>query len=127
MTPTLRIDRWLWFARFFKSRSLAAKACTERRVRVNGTVVSKSNHQLRAGDVLTFPQGKEIRVVKVVELGTRRGPAAEAQTLYDDLTERTQPKLKDISQEPVQAVRDRGAGRPTKAERRDTMRLIGRT
>ena len=65
MSESLRIDRWLWFARFFKSRSLAAKICAERRVRVNGTIVTKPNHRVRTGDVLTFPQGREIRVVRV--------------------------------------------------------------
>ena len=57
MNPRLRIDRWLWFARFFKSRSLATKMCAERRVRVNGTIITKSNHQVKTDDVLTFPQG----------------------------------------------------------------------
>lgn len=86
MSESLRIDRWLWFARFFRSRSLAARVCMGRRVRVNGTVVTKPDHRIRIGDVLTFPQGREIRVVRVTGIGSRRGPAVEARTLFDDLS-----------------------------------------
>ena len=126
MSPSLRADRWLWFARFFKSRSLAAKVCTERRVRVNGTVITKSNHQVRVGDVLTFPQGKKIRIAKVVALGSRRGPAAEAITLYEDLSERPEPKRKDDPSQAEQVFRHSGAGRPTKSDLRDIMRFVGK-
>lgn len=126
MTPSLRVDRWLWFARFFKSRSLATKVCAERRVRVNGTVIAKSNYQVKTDDVLTFPQGREIRIVKVLELGSRRGPAAEAQTLFEDLTPRPEQKDKDELQEMNQALRDHGAGRPTKSDRREIMRFVGK-
>tara|TARA_B100000029_G_scaffold65935_2_gene58851 strand:- start:115 stop:498 length:384 start_codon:yes stop_codon:yes gene_type:complete len=126
MSTSLRIDRWLWFARFFKSRSLAAKTCVDRKVRVNGSVVAKSNHQVRTGDVLTFPQGREIRIVRVVELGTRRGPAAEAQALFEDLTEQTDDKGAASNYDSGQARRDDGAGRPTKADRREIMRFLGK-
>lgn len=91
MSESLRLDRWLWFARFFKSRSLAARVCADRRVRVNGAVVAKPDHRVRTGDVLTFPQGREIRVVRVAGIGSRRGPAVEARTLFDDLSERADP------------------------------------
>ena len=80
-----RLDKWLWFARFFKSRSLAQKLCETGGIRVSGTLVSRAHHTVRAGDVLTFAQGRHIRVIEVVALGTRRGPAAEAQALYRDL------------------------------------------
>ena len=126
MNSSLRIDRWLWFARFFKSRSLATKICAERRVRVNAIVITKSNHQVKTGDVLTFPQGREIRIVKVLELGSRRGPAAEAQTLFEDLT----PLPEKIATKDLRKIdpglRDHGAGRPTKADRREIMRFVGK-
>ncbi len=125
MSESLRIDRWLWFARFFKSRSLAAKICSERRVRVNGAVVARPNHRLRTGDVLTFPQGREIRVVRVAALGLRRGPAAEARTLFEDLSERPGPGRAEHPSPAGPARRDGGAGRPTKADRRDIMRFVG--
>ena len=80
-----RLDRWLWYARFCKTRSLATRLCQAGKVRVNRARVRKSHYSLRVGDVLTFPQGREIRVVRVLALGERRGPATEARTLYEDL------------------------------------------
>ncbi len=83
---TLRVDKWLWQARFFKTRSLAAKRVAEGKVRVNAVRVSKPARTIAPGDVLTFPQGHVIRVVRVLALGQRRGPATEARTLYQDLS-----------------------------------------
>lgn len=84
-STTERLDKWLWQARFFKSRTLAAKAVSNRRVRVNQEVVVKSHHRVRPGDVLTFPQAGAVRVVRIVDVAERRGPASVARTLYDDL------------------------------------------
>jgi len=81
----MRLDKWLWFARFCKSRSLATKLCEAGRVRLNRVVIEKAAAQVRPGDVLTFPQGTQIRVVRVLSLGLRRGPASEARGLYEDL------------------------------------------
>jgi len=80
-----RIDKWLWCARFFKSRTLAADACNAGRVRISGLLVSKAHHAVKPGDVLTFAQGPHIRVVRIAALGVRRGPAVEARGLYEDL------------------------------------------
>jgi ribosome-associated heat shock protein Hsp15 len=80
-----RLDKWLWCARFFKSRSLAAKACHDGRVRVSGQEAAKAHYSLKVGDVLTFPLGPNIRVVRVMALAMRRGPPAEARGLYEDL------------------------------------------
>ena len=86
MTPEwIRLDKWLWQARFFKSRALASKICAAGRVRIDGERVTKAHATIRPGHVLTFPQARDIRVVRVVALGTRRGPAVEARTLYEDL------------------------------------------
>jgi ribosome-associated heat shock protein Hsp15 len=82
---SIRIDKWLWYARFFKSRSLAAAAVTQAVMRVNGARVTRAAHPLRPGDALTFAQGGTIRVVRVLALGQRRGPASMAQELYVDL------------------------------------------
>ncbi|WP_179380575.1 RNA-binding S4 domain-containing protein [Jannaschia marina] len=79
-----RIDKWLWQARFFKTRTLAARVVSDGRVRLNGVHVTKTSATVGPGDALTFPQGDRIRVVIVRGLPTRRGPASEAQTLYDD-------------------------------------------
>ena len=87
----LRLDKWLWQARFFKSRGLAAEVIEAGHVRVNGTRVSRPGRDLSPGDTLTFPQGRRIRVVRVLALGVRRGPASEAQALYLDLDAPTTP------------------------------------
>ncbi|OBY24477.1 RNA-binding S4 domain-containing protein [Leisingera sp. JC1] len=108
--PKIRIDKWLWHARFFKTRSLAAKQVSAGHVRLNGTKASKPAQSVAPGDVLTFAQGKVIRVVKVEAIGERRGPAPEAQALYFDMTEK---------QEKVPAnPRFEGKGRPDKKARR---------
>ena len=118
-TESLRLDKWLWYARFFKSRTLASRLCAAGRVRINRRVVDKAHAMLRAGDVLTFPQAHAIRVVRVRALGTRRGPAAEAVTLYEDLAP-PEPARSDTA-----APRAPGAGRPTKSDRRAMERLKG--
>jgi ribosome-associated heat shock protein Hsp15 len=81
----LRLDKWLWQARFFKTRAIAASLVAGGHVRVNGTPVSRPGRDISTGDVLTFPQGSRIRVIRILALGLRRGPATEAQDLYTDL------------------------------------------
>lgn len=80
-----RLDKWLWSARFFKSRTGAAALCAAGKIRMSGRVISKAHVTVRVGDVLTFPLGRHIRVVKVLQLAARRGPATEARSLYEDL------------------------------------------
>jgi ribosome-associated heat shock protein Hsp15 len=79
-----RLDQWLWFARFVKSRSLAARLCAAEAVTVNGSPVKKANHPIRMGDIVVLPQGGWQRTVRVVALGIRRGPAPEARLLYEE-------------------------------------------
>jgi ribosome-associated heat shock protein Hsp15 len=79
---SLRLDKWLWFARFAKTRSLAAKLCAAGCVTVGGAPVSKAGHPLRVGDVVTVRQGRMLRRVTVAALGERRGPPSEARLLY---------------------------------------------
>nr|WP_274705525.1 RNA-binding S4 domain-containing protein [Salipiger pentaromativorans] len=110
----MRIDKWLWQARFFKTRSLAAKAVSGG-LRVNGLTVSKPAFAVGPGDVLTFAQGRVVRVIRVAALGTRRGPAPEAQALYDDLDP---PAARPSEPAEAQAPRFEGGGRPTKRDRR---------
>lgn len=106
----LRIDKWLWQARFFKTRSLAARQVSAGHVRVNGDRAQKPAQTVGPGDVLTFAQGRVVRVVRVEILGERRGPAPEAQTLYTDLT----PAQNALPGNPG----FEGKGRPTKRDRR---------
>ncbi len=125
---TLRIDKWLWYTRFFKSRTLASKFCDSGRLRVNGSLINKPHYKLSPGDVLTFPKADDVRVIKVIELGSRRGPALEAQGLYEDLEPPVPRAVKEAearlsSRTSPVAERERGSGRPTKAERRATERL----
>ncbi|MBM3568959.1 MAG: RNA-binding S4 domain-containing protein [Alphaproteobacteria bacterium] len=80
---SIRLDKWLWQARFCKTRALAAKTVERGGIRRNGESTRKPHAQLRVGDVLTLAIGREVRVVKVLALGQRRGPASEARGLYD--------------------------------------------
>jgi ribosome-associated heat shock protein Hsp15 len=79
-----RLDQWLWFARFVKSRSSAARLCAEGAVTVNGVAVAKPNHAVKPGDLVTVPQGPWQRTVQVLALGSRRGPAVEARGLFHE-------------------------------------------
>lgn len=81
----MRLDKWLWQARFFKSRALATRAVQEGRVRINGARVLKPAAPVGPGDGLTMVIGGVVRVVRIRGLGARRGPAAEARLLYDEL------------------------------------------
>ena len=82
---TQRVDQWLWFARFFKTRSSATRLATKGAIRVNGRRITKASFSIGLGDVLTFPVGREIRVIRVCGIGKRRGPAPEAATLYETI------------------------------------------
>lgn len=117
---SLRIDKWLWAARCFKTRGLAAEACGAGHVKVNGTSV-KSAKLLRRGDELTIRLGDELRILAVVGLSDRRGPAPTARTLYLD---KSPPKPEPVDV-PGMIVRDRGLGRPSKRELRDIRRVRG--
>src|SRR5215467_880303 len=106
----IRVDKWLWAARFFKSRTLAAAACSGGKVDVNDQAV-KPSRVLREGDLLKVTLPRVRKVVRVVALSDRRGPGAEAQLLYEDLTPPPPP-----SEVRLAAVAHRlpGMGRPTK-------------
>ena len=111
--PTIRLDKWLWHARFFKSRSIAAGVVTGGKVRVDSQPVSKPARAVGPGNVLTFVQAEETKVVRILACGERRGPAPEAQALYEDLSP-------VVEKHPYNPGGDR-KGRPTKKDRRDMM------
>ncbi len=117
-----RLDKWLWHARFFKTRTLAAKLCNAGHVRSGGNAITKAHHQVRVGDILTFAQGRYIRVVKILALAERRGPAPEARSLYEDLKP---PEASQAMPASAAGRRPAGSGRPTKKERRRIDRLRG--
>lgn len=112
-----RIDKWLFFARVVKSRSLAAKLVAGGRVRLNRGKLEQPSHQVKRGDVLTIALDRKVLVYRILAPGIRRGPAEEARTLYEDITAPPIPALQ------VPSGRDAGAGRPTKKERRAIDRL----
>jgi ribosome-associated heat shock protein Hsp15 len=116
---SVRLDKWLWAARVFKTRGLAADACDGGKVDVNEQA-AKPARSLRPGDVVrvSLPQGRR-RVLKVSALGERRGPPAVARALFEDLTPPEPPRTR-LAPPPR---REPGAGRPTKRERRAIDRL----
>ncbi|WP_245306171.1 RNA-binding S4 domain-containing protein [Roseovarius aestuariivivens] len=110
----IRLDKWLWHARFFKTRGLSAKLVSGGHVRVNREKVSKPAHAVGPGDVLTFPQARGVRVIRVLAIGTRRGPATEARSLYEDLDPPEARPREIVPRNPS----FEGKGRPTKRDRR---------
>jgi ribosome-associated heat shock protein Hsp15 len=119
-----RIDKWLFFSRAVKSRSLAAKLVVAGRVRINRDKAAQASDLVRAGDVLTITLERRIFVWKVLGTGSRRGPAEEARLLYEDISPPPAPKGEAV-RDAIPALRDAGSGRPTKKERRETDRLFG--
>ncbi|MBM3584790.1 MAG: RNA-binding S4 domain-containing protein [Alphaproteobacteria bacterium] len=123
--PALRLDKWLWHARFLKTRLLATRLVNGGRVRLNHRVIDKAATLVRAGDVLTFGLGPSVKVVRVLALGARRGPPAEARVLYEDLSP-PPPAPDALEPEAAPAARQPGQGRPTKAARRAIDLFTGR-
>jgi len=117
---TVRIDKWLWAARMFKTRSAASTACTAGHVKVGGESV-KASKTVKPGDHIDVVTPGGPRALEVVALGDRRGPAAFALTLYLDHTPPPPPK----EEQAFEARREPGAGRPTKKENRDLRKLRG--
>ncbi len=82
-----RLDKWLWCARMLRARSDCARLVAEGGVRLNRQPTDKPHARLRPGDVLTLPLGTRVRVLRVLSLAARRGPAPEARTLYEEIVE----------------------------------------
>jgi len=120
--PDARVDKWLWAARFFKSRPLAAAACAGGKVDVNDQA-AKPARPVRVGDRLEVTLSRGKRVVRVLALSDRRGPGSDAALLYEDLVPWPPPAPPRVARA---VYRPPGAGRPTKRERRQLDRLSGR-
>jgi ribosome-associated heat shock protein Hsp15 len=106
-----RIDKWLWFARVVKTRTLAQKLVTTGNVRINREKQDTASQPVRVGDTLTISLPSGVRVLRVLAPGARRGPSAEARALFEDLSPPPAPSASDAARAP-------GAGRPTKRDRR---------
>lgn len=116
MSAGQRIDRWLWHARLVKTRSLAAAVVAAGRVRINRARIAKPSHPVRPGDVVTVGLPARVCVLRVEAVAERRGPAVAARALYTDLS----PPPEAAAPAAADGARPRGAGRPTKRERRQT-------
>ncbi|HHG91324.1 MAG TPA: RNA-binding S4 domain-containing protein [Devosia sp.] len=120
-----RLDKWLWFARVVKTRTLAQKLIRSGNVRVDGKRVTRVSFAVGPGMVLTIAYAERIIILRVNAAGTRRGPAPQARTLYKDLS----PEIPErrLSASPAgKGARESGSGRPTKKQRRQTDHLLGR-
>ena len=118
-----RLDKFLFYSRALKSRTLAQKVIESGAIRVNGDKTDRSDHKVGAGDVLTMILHGRIVVWRIIDPGERRGPASEAQGLYEDLSPPPLPRQDMSPYDAAIAQRPEGAGRPTKKERRETDRL----
>ena len=115
----VRLDKWLWAARFYKTRALAAEEVGKGRVSING-LAAKASREPKVGDLVAFKQGVVARTVQVLQLSNVRGPAPQAQLLFeetaDSLAARTRlAEQRRMGTEPAQAIEQ---GRPTKRNRR---------
>ena len=124
--PRVRIDKWLWAARFFKTRSLAAKACELGRIESRGQRV-KPAHEIHPGDMLLVKNDSGDFEIEILALSEMRGPAPIAQTLYRETDESRERRRKEAeirkAQPRFETTRE---GRPTKRDRRKLGRLRGR-
>lgn len=123
----VRVDKWLWAVRIFKSRSQATKACKSGKVKIEGENV-KPSQSIERGDTLHVRKEKMNRIFKVVDLLEKRVSATLAEPCYEELTpEEELNKFKDwYKTSPQFGIRERGAGRPTKKERRAIERFKGK-
>ncbi len=123
----IRVDKWLWYARVTKSRALASQLARGGKIRVNRIKINGAAKPVGPGDVLTISLRGRVRVLKILATGSRRGPAAEARLLYEDLTpvlpSRAGPHDLPPAAAAARPARDKGSGRPTKKERRQLQAL----
>ena len=119
-----RIDKWLFFTRVVKTRSLAAKLANGGHVRINGEKADIASKAVRLEDVVTITLERRIIVYKVIDCGVRRGPASEAQLLFEDLSPPI-PTKRTSALDRLSPNREPGSGRQTKRERRALDRLQG--
>ncbi len=121
-----RIDKWLWFARRFKTRTLAARFVTSGHIRLNNHRITKTSHLVQINDTITYVSKQKVTILKVTGIGVRRGPANEAAILYQDLSPPEVALSKKARILSSSGKREEGAGRPTKKQRREIDALMDR-
>ncbi|HHH47636.1 MAG TPA: RNA-binding protein [Gammaproteobacteria bacterium] len=122
----VRLDKWLWAARFFKTRGLASEAIKGGKIELNGSR-AKPSREVRVGDELQIRQGFDEKTVIVRDLSDRRGPAPVAQQLYEETAESIVAREKAAEQRRLaNAYREPGQGRPTKRQRRQIHGFTGK-
>jgi ribosome-associated heat shock protein Hsp15 len=125
MTEKIRLDTWLWYARFYKSRSLSSKAISSGKIRINSNKITKPAAKVKTHDVLTLNYVNEIRLIQVQSLGSRRGPASEAQSLYIELTE-SRNETSNVKST-IEKLKKDSNKRPTKKDRRLLDKIVIKT
>ena len=125
MNEKIRLDTWLWYARFYKSRSLSSKAISSGKLRVNSNKIIKPASKVKINDVITINHTNMVRIIQVQSLGSRRGPASEAQKLYNDLSGNIidASKINSVSEKPKKETNKR----PTKKDRRILDKIVTKT
>ena len=125
MTEKIRLDTWLWYARFYKSRSLSSKAILSGKLRLNSNKIIKPASKIKINDVLTINHVNAVRIIQIQSIGSRRGPASEAQALYNDLSPdvTAASKSKDVSEKSKKDTNKR----PTKKDRRILDKIVAKT
>lgn len=126
-TVSQRIDKWLWCARFYKTRSLAGKAVSGGGIRLTRNEqtqrVTKASFCIQSNDTLAFTKGERLFIIRINDCATRRGPAPEARLLYEDLSPPPPPKEENTQKAITGFQREKGTGRPTKKDRRELDKL----
>ena len=126
MTEKIRLDTWLWYARFYKSRSLSSKAILSGKVRVNSNKIIKPASKVKINDVLTINHVTTVRIIQIQSLGARRGPASEAQKLYKDLSGDATTGAANNKNLSEKSKKDTNK-RPTKKDRRLLDKIVTKT
>ena len=119
---TQRIDKWLWHARFFKTRSLSQKQITTGKIRVDREKISNPSRKITIGNVLTITREREIKIIEIIAIADKRGPYSEARLLYNDLSP-PKPEKQKQEQTTEALSRIKSDGRPTKHQRKQIMAL----
>lgn len=117
-----RIDKWLWHARFYKTRSIAQKQVATGKIRVDREKISSPSRKVSAGNVLTITRDRDIKIIEILGVADKRGPYSEAQLLYNDMSP-PKPEKQKQEQTKESMSRIQSEGRPTKHQRKQIMAM----